>query len=103
MNKSTYGLILLVALTMIAPALAAAESEGNEREENEDNEKEYGEREDHENNQRESENEEHEGNMMGSGASDIILYVTLAAITSIGGYSALRVYQAKKKATKKLA
>ncbi len=88
MNKSTYGLIVLVALTMIVPALAAAESENEEREGNEANE-----REGHESNERSG---------IGTDTSNMILYVTLAAIAAVGGYSAFKVYQARKKATKKL-
>lgn len=98
MSKLTYGLIMLVALTMIAPLLVAAESEDDEHEEN-DNEGRYGEREGSD--ERESEDEEHEGNAFGS-ASNTVLYVTLAAIVAVGSYSAFKVYQAKKKATKKL-
>lgn len=88
-NKWTYGLIVLVALTMIAPAVAIAESENGEHEGNEASERESGEREGNE-------------SLVGSYISGVILYVTLAAIVGIGSYSAFKVYQARKNATKKL-
>lgn len=97
MNRLAYGLITLVALTLIAPALAMAESENEENEGNEREGTEANERESTEAN----ESREHES-AIGSGTSSLILYVTLAAIAGVAGYSAFRVYQARKKATKKL-
>jgi hypothetical protein len=88
MNRLAYGLIALVALTLIAPAIAIAESEDEEN---------VGEREGSESGER-GEPE----SLTGSGTSSLILYVTIASIMGIIGYSAVRVYQARKRATKKL-
>jgi hypothetical protein len=84
MNKSTFGIMVLVALTMITPAIVIAQSENEENEGNE-----VGER------------GENRG-VIGNNTSNIILYVTLAAIVGVVNYSAFKVYQARKKATKKL-
>ncbi len=98
MKKLTYSLVVLMVffplLLTLSPVLASAESEDeeNEREDGEHTGFEAG----------ESENEEHEGNVLDSNSSDMILYITLAAIASVGGYSAFKVYQARKKSTKKL-
>jgi hypothetical protein len=71
---------------MITPAVVIAESEN---EENEGSERESGEREGSE-------------GVVGTFTSGIILYLTLAAIVGIASYSVFKVYQARKRAIKKL-
>ena len=88
MNKSSYVLIALVALTLIAPALAMAESENEANEGTESGARESG---------------EHEGTTVNSNVSNLVLYVTLATIAGVGGISAITVHKARRKAaTKKL-
>lgn len=86
MNKSSYVLIALVAFTLIAPALAMAESENGENEGAESGER-----------------GEQEGSAVNSNVSNMVLYVTLATIAGVGGISAVTVYKARRKsAAKKL-
>ncbi|HSA98170.1 MAG TPA: hypothetical protein VLF17_03745 [Candidatus Nitrosotenuis sp.] len=86
MNKSSYVLIALVALTLIAPALAMAESENEGSERSEAGERESG---------------EHEGSAVNSNVSNLVLYVTLATIAGVGVVSAITVHKARRKATAK--
>ncbi len=90
MNKSKIVFLLLVAISTIIPALAMAESESD------DEENEIGERESGEN--------EREGEEIGRpDLSNTILYITLVAIASVVGYSAYKIYRARNKSTKKMA
>ena len=87
MNKSKIVFLLLIVLTSIIPALAVAESEDDEENENEE---------------RETGENEREDGIGGFNLSNTILYITLVAIASVVGYSAYKIYRARKKTTKKL-
>ena len=84
MNKLSYALIALVAFTLVAPALAVAESENEENEGAESGER-----------------EGHEGSAVNSGVSNMVLYITLATIAGVGGISAVTVYKARRKSSAK--
>jgi len=86
MNNSKIVFLLLIALTSSVPALALAESEDDEENENEE---------------RETGENEREDGIGGSDLSNTILHITLVAIASVVGYSAYKIYRARKKATKK--
>jgi len=87
MSKSKIVFLLFIALTISVPALALAEYEDDEANENEG---------------RESGENEREDGIGGSVLSNTILYITLVAIASVVGYSAYKIYRAREKATKKL-
>ena len=95
MRISPYGLIALTILVMIAPALVFAETENEANEgANEIGEKQSG----------STTGAEHEGDddkSASSANSNVILFVTIAAIASVVGYSAWKVYKIRRRAASK--
>lgn len=95
MKISPYGLIALTMLVIGAPALVFAETENEANEgANEISEKQSA----------STTGEEHEGNddkSISSANSNVILFVTIAAIASVVGYSAWKVFKIRKRAASK--
>lgn len=87
MQISSYGLAILVILGISTPMFAFAEIENEANEgTNEINSQQAG----------------HEGSeKSGSVNSDLILFVTIAAISSVVGYSGWKVYKIRKRTTPK--
>ena len=83
MNKTSYGLMAVVVLTLFVPALAMAESEN---EGSESGEREAG---------------ENERSAVSNDVSNLILYVTLATIAGVSAISAITVYKVRRKAALK--
>jgi hypothetical protein len=90
MKISQYGLVILVILVTSTPALVLAETENEANEgANELSGKQF-----------QKAEAEHEGNKsMNSG--DLILFVTIAAIAGIVGYSLWQAYKVKRRSTSK--
>ena len=89
MKISPYGLVALVILGVSAPILAFAEIENDATEGA------------NEIKSQQAENEGSNENSANSANSDLILFVTVAAIASVVAYSTWKVYKARRRATSK--
>ncbi len=91
-----YGLLALTLFAIVAPVMAFAESENEGNEIGDIQEKQASGIATH--SEQDSNENEHSMNPESSG---LILFVTIAAIASVVGYSTWKIYKAKRKATAK--
>ncbi len=93
MRISPYGLIVLTMLVMSTPALVFAETENEANEGTNDiSEKQSA---------TGAEQEGNDGKSTNSANSNVILFITIAAIASVVGYSAWKVYKIRRRTASK--